>query len=222
MRIIINENQLDIIKEAALDSFSLNQLSNLKTFKERQQYCVQNLGRPIGNGSSRQVYQIDDEKVLKLAKNNKGLAQNEYEGQPDYYKEDLSIFPKIFQTAEDYTWIVSEFVLPAKDKDFKYCLGMSFNEWTMVVTALKRMHRNTAKSYQKGVTKEKLWELCDNNRFVYDLNDFIGSYDSFSINDLYAIQNYGLAQRDGKAQLVILDSGLSDDIYNQYYKRWSN
>lgn len=39
------------------------------------------LGNPIGNGSSRMVFQISDERVLKVAKNAKGIAQNEAEGE---------------------------------------------------------------------------------------------------------------------------------------------
>lgn len=219
MKIIINESQLDIIKEAALDSFDINVLSSLKTFKDRQKYCINNLGAPIGNGSSRQVFQINDEKVLKLAKNSKGLAQNEFEGQPDYYKAELSIFPKVFKTSDDYSWIISEFVLPAKPQDFVHCLGMTFNEWKMFVITLGRIHRNNMSPFLRGSDKNSLWKLCDNNEFVHDLDDFIGSYDSFALNDLFAIQNYGLAKRNGKAQLVILDSGLSDEIYKQYYRR---
>lgn len=162
MKIIINESQLKTIhnslNEAALPSFSLEELSKIQSFKGKQQYCSENLGKPIGNGSSRQVFQIDDNKVLKLAKNTKGIKQNEYEGADDYYKSSLSIFPEVFEHDENYSWIVSDF------------------------------------------------------------NDYIGSY-SVGIGDFYAIQNYGLALRENQPQIVILDSGLSEDIYNSYYKR---
>ena len=85
-KIIINENQEKLLgiklQEAALDSFSLQELSNISSFRGRVQYCRQMLGFPIGNGSSRITFQIDDEKVLKLAKNEKGIAQNETEWDP--------------------------------------------------------------------------------------------------------------------------------------------
>lgn len=217
MRIIISENQVSLLREAALDSFSLQELSNLRSFKERQQYCRQHLGLPIGNGSSRQVYQIDDEKVLKLAKNQKGLVQNEYEGQPDYYKDDMSIFSKVFQTADDYSWIVSEYVLPAKEQDFRHCLGMSFNEWKRVVLTMQNQHRHKTNT-QLILSRKEFDKLCEKIPMIYELNDFIGSYSDFAVDDLYNIKNYGLTQRKGKPQLVILDSGLSYDIYNNYYK----
>ena len=223
MRIIINESQLDVISkhinEAALPSFSLEELSNLKSFKDKVRYCVANLGKPIGNGSSRQVFQIDDEKILKLAKNNKGLAQNQYEGQDDYYKEDMLIFPKVYDKADDFSWIVSEYVLPAKNQDFIHCLGMSFDEFRSIVAALEKQHKySNSYRFVRPISKEELWDYCDNNKFISELNDYIGSYD-IGVGDLYCLSTYGLAMRNGQPSIVILDSGLSEYIYDTYYNR---
>ena len=225
MKIIINESQLKTIhnslNEAALPSFSLEELTNIQSFKGKQQYCIQNLGKPIGNGSSRQVFQIDDNKVLKLAKNTKGIKQNEYEGTDDYYKSSLSIFPEVFEHDENYTWIVSEYVLPAKEQDFKHCFGMSFDEWRSVIKAMEIAHKGGRQRYLdfiRPMESKKVWELCDKNETIADFNDYIGSY-SVGIGDFYTINNYGLALRGNQPQIVILDSGLSEDIYNSYYKR---
>ena len=83
-KIIINEKQEKLLgiklQEAALDSFSLQELSNISSFRGRVQYCRQMLGLPIGNGSSRMTFQIDDEKVLKLAKNEKALHKMKRSG----------------------------------------------------------------------------------------------------------------------------------------------
>ena len=68
------------LKEAFMPSFSTAMLSQLSSFNQQVQYCTEQLGSPIGNGSSRTVFQIDDKRVLKLAKNSKGLDQNEVEG----------------------------------------------------------------------------------------------------------------------------------------------
>lgn len=73
--IVITESQYKRLFEAAMDGFSLEQLSNIRSFRDRLAYCKQMLGPSIGKGSSRIVFQIDDEKVLKLAMNGKGVAQ---------------------------------------------------------------------------------------------------------------------------------------------------
>ena len=217
MRIVIAEKQLRLLREAALDSFSLEELSKLRTFRAKVNYCRENLGNPIGSGSSRMVFQIDDEKVLKLAKNAKGVAQNEYEGCPDYYKEELAIFPKIFEVADDYSWIVSEYVLPAMDKDFKKCIGMSFDDWTKVIAALEKMHRNPRYQFRPSLSKEEIDELRSTKKIVYGFEEYIALYDA-AVGDLYGIRNYGLAQRNGQPWIVLLDSGLSDEIYRQFYR----
>ena len=77
--IILNSSQIKQLNEAMDNTFSFDELSSIKALSKRVLYCKQHLGNPIGNGSSRMVFQIDDEKVLKLAKNRKGLAQNNVE-----------------------------------------------------------------------------------------------------------------------------------------------
>ena len=85
-KIIVTEAQyMKIINEMAYPvSFNMDEFKMLKTFAARIKYCQARLQR-ISSGSSRIVYKIDNEKVLKLAKNRKGIAQNEAEG-GDYYK----------------------------------------------------------------------------------------------------------------------------------------
>ena len=67
-----------MLDEEYPQSFNMEEFKTLKSFNARINYCQENLKR-ISSGSSRIVYMIDDEKVLKLAKNNKGIAQNEVE-----------------------------------------------------------------------------------------------------------------------------------------------
>ena len=60
------------------ESFDLETFKKIPTFKGRTQYVAERLPK-LGAGSSRIVYKIDDGTVLKLAKNQKGLAQNNLE-----------------------------------------------------------------------------------------------------------------------------------------------
>ena len=83
---IVTESQyMKIIDGMAYPvSFNMAEFKTLKTFTARIKYCQARLQR-ISSGSARIVYKIDNEKVLKLAKSRKGIAQNEAEGS-DYYK----------------------------------------------------------------------------------------------------------------------------------------
>ena len=83
MKIIITEEQLDNIihsdiSEEYPESWNIEDFKKLTSFNARVKYCEEKLRR-ISSGSSRIVYKIDDQKVLKLAKNKKGIAQNNQE-----------------------------------------------------------------------------------------------------------------------------------------------
>lgn len=218
-KVLFSESAIRLIKEAALDSFSIQQLASIPTYAGRLKYCKEQLGNPIGSGSSRTVFQIDDEKVLKLAKNQKGIAQNEKENEVSrYYSADL--FPEVYENAEDFSFLVSDFVLPAKPQDFVQLLGLKWDEY---VAFVKRLYLNYASNRQAwgvhgAMEKERANELLENNEWLYGLQCYMGDY-GLPYGDLVRIANYGLTNKDGHTQLVILDSGLDEEIFNNYYSR---
>ena len=206
------------INEAADSSFDLKELSSIPTFKGRLNYCKEHLGPSIGRGSSRLVFQVDDEKCLKLAMNEKGIAQNEAEC--DWYKNSMSIFPHIidFDSHSNlmHSWLLVECVLPAKEQDFQYCLGLSFKEFCQFVrTCAGRVGRNRC---YMPMEDSRYSQLIDEHEELQEFENYIGNYDP-PVGDMVRLANYGLAKRNGDAAIVLLDHGLTDDIYNTYYKR---
>jgi hypothetical protein len=75
----------------------------------RERFNIPGLKR-IGEGSDRVVFDLGDNKVLKVAKTARGLAQNMYEGSYDLVEE--GIIPEAFETGLNY--IVTEKVETAK------------------------------------------------------------------------------------------------------------
>ena len=216
MTIVINEKQHKMLQEAADEHFSLEELSAIQSFRGRFNYCTQHLGKHIGKGSSRATFQIDDEKVLKLAWNNKGLAQNIEEVQT----YNASIFPKVYDYDENGKWIISEFVLPAKSEDFKHCFGMSFQQFaSFILTCAKYRFGGR---YWNVMPENKWISYLENNEELSEFDEYIANYGSQSFTpagDMTRLCNYGLTQRNGEACIVLLDSGLSEEVWNTYYKR---
>jgi hypothetical protein len=110
----ITESQMKtLIGEMAYPaSFNFDEFRQLRTFAERVKYCEQHLKR-LSSGSSRIVYIVDDEKVLKLAKNKKGIAQNEVEirlGTEPYY----TCFANVYEYDENALWVEMEYCQKAK------------------------------------------------------------------------------------------------------------
>ena len=210
----------DILLEAMLDSFSFDELKSLKTFAKRKAYCDKHLGSNIGRGSSRVVYQIDDSKVLKLAWNAKGVAQNEQEY--SFSQENfVDVTPKVFEEmsdTDDYLFITSEYVLPAKKQDFKHVFGISFEDFVKVLYTVASWYDARTYRFYPKLSDNEVGTLQDGNENIKEYVDYVSNYQP-PIGDMTRITNYGLISRDGDDYIVLLDSGLSEDIYNTYYRR---
>lgn len=210
-----------LIQEAAMDTFSLETLNSINSFSKRVKYCKEQLGMPIGNGSARIVFQIDDEKVLKLAKNEKGIAQNEEENNRYYAMYD-NILPRVYDCADNYSYLVSEFVLPAKSADFKHVFGLTFKEFTDAIKMFynqyalpnKKQHLYYRKDWKDS---DEFWDMLESNEELGEINNYLCAMQYDPINDLFGIRNWGLCKREYGETLVILDNGLSEEVYNNFY-----
>ncbi len=211
--ICITERQAKTLKEAMDDVFSLETLSSLTSFNARLKYCTQHLGRHIGKGSSRITFQMDDEKVLKLAWNKKGVAQNEEEERA--FGDD--IFPKVYESDRYSNWLVSEFVLPAKAQDYKHCFGLTFDEFVGFLHASGSYR--FGRRYWNEMEEEDWIHLLETNEDLASFDEYIGNYGPVVIGDMCRMCNYGLTKRNGQAHIVLLDSGLTEDVWDNYYRR---
>ena len=204
------------ITEAADNMFNLNELNQIPTFSGRVKYCTEHLGKPIGRGSSRVVFQIDDNRVLKLAANAKGVAQNRVES--EWYKQDYDFIPKNYNIGNDCTWIDCEFVLPAIKKDFKVCLGMSFEEFCANLRIVESQYRRYGYGGYSQKDYDSVYELAEELPLFGEIADYMVN-GQIPAGDMTRIANWGLAQRNGQPVVVLLDHGLTMDVWNEYYKK---
>lgn len=210
---VINEN-LDLIEDYP-SSFNMEDFKQLDSFNKRIKYCEQHLKR-ISSGSARIVYQIDNEKVLKLAKNKKGLAQNEIEIEYSNYADLDDVVTKAFDYHQNDLWVEMELARKVTVSDFKRIVGYSWEEYVSAIQQYGSIAnpRKNPKFY-KQIDKELYDEMWE-NEFMYDIFSFIGNYD-LPVGDLIRISNYGLVKRSGQDHIVIIDFGLTHDVYDSYY-----
>ena len=229
MKIIINEKQEqilknEILKEAIGFGFSIEYMRKLSSFKKRYEYCKQFLGNPIGRGTSRIIFQYNDQWVIKLALNRKGIAQNqeEYQFCNDFF---VSVTPKVYDKlcdTDNFEFIVSEYVLPAKEEDFERCFGFDFYTFCRVLVTVynQRNQRRQIPSYKyPPFSSEEMDELLYNNEEMNEYESYWSNYDLGGIGDLLRLSSYGITNRNGYLEIVILDAGLSEEIYNKYYRK---
>lgn len=224
-RIYITEEQLKtIVKEMAYPSnFSMEELVSLPSYAARVKYCQQRLKR-IGAGSSRIVFAVDDEKVLKVAKNRKGVAQNLEEGQE--WKQDYYCFANVYDQSDDGIFLEMQAARPAKPSDFKRITGYGFDVMQAWVEYTRSLY--TRNFYLKNTVDPKYKALFDSeewSEYLNDYNPFSGIHNYLcdacieAVGDFQLISSWGVVSENGEENLVIIDFGLSDEVFNDYYRR---
>jgi hypothetical protein len=198
------------------DEFKQNFLTeflNIKSFASRIQYANEHLSR-IGSGSGRIVYDIDGQKVLKLAKNQKGIAQNEAEANIGYYRDTQHIVTIIYDNADDDSWLIAEKVKKVGEKRIKELTGIpSLSDLFYYLRNYESENRGGRPIFGQD---ENIKNQLDNNEFVIDLIDFVANY-SINVGDLSRPSSYGEVLHDGQPTIVLTDYGLNDEVYDTHY-----
>lgn len=209
-KLIIENIIKQVIAEMAYPtSFNMEEFKQLKSFAQRVKYCDQRLEK-LGSGSSRIGYKIDDEKVLKLAKNAKGIAQNEAEANP-YLQNEYSIVARVFYAHPDDLYIEMELAEKLTKLKFKQIVGFDFDSIYPYLD--DRLGGRNSRRYT-GADKE----ILDENEWMYELGDMVGNYD-LSYGDFNRLSSFGIVNRDGQPQVFLIDFGLTNDVFDQFYKR---
>ena len=197
-------------------SFNVKEFENLPSFAARRRYAEQHLKR-IATGSARAVYELDPTKVLKLAINPKGIAQNDVEiqmGMNDYYAKD-SVTEVYEADEENHTWLIAERGKKLTPTRFYQLTGVKIND---LADWLNHMYQsNRGNRMIANVSPEldaELWE----NEFSARIIDLMNNYD-LPAGDLGRISSYGEVVRDGQPEVLLTDYSLTKDVYQQHYER---
>tara|TARA_R110000796_G_scaffold18980_3_gene57164 strand:+ start:8145 stop:8807 length:663 start_codon:yes stop_codon:yes gene_type:complete len=210
-----------VLQESLMDedyppSFNMEEFKTIRSFNGRMKYCEQHLTR-INSGSGRIVYQIDDEKVLKLAKNTKGVAQCEVEIQygGEYLLDD--VVATVFDSHPDGLWVEMELARKLKAADFTRITGYKWKVFSNGVQKYANQvnaHKNRSTFFH--ISDEDYEMLWDDGDFAYQIFDFIGNYDVPG-GDLSRMNSYGVVKRNGQDAIVVIDYGLTHEVYDSYY-----
>jgi len=203
-----------LMDEEYPSTFDMEHFKTLSKFAERVRYCDQHL-KKISSGSARVVYLVDDKMVLKLAKNQKGIAQCETEiqwGGDSYFDE---ILARTIEYHPDGLWVEMELARKVKKSDFSVLEdGINFDEFGKYLKNFE-LENNGRKPFYNMTDAHK--EILNENQFTQTICEFMLNTDS-PAGDLMRLNSYGIVNRNGEDIIVIIDFGLTNDIYNEYYK----
>ena len=249
--IIITESQRKQLFEVISGKMRSNFFQELDTYASVEDYgdcfklCRQYLGDKIGSGSSRVVFQLDDEKVLKLAMSEQGVAQNKAE--INAYKKTTKykdLFPQIFSVGHNDTYFITEYVLPLNTlsntpqgddymDDIYNCLGVTKNSYINLMEFIEcNLYKNNSNlnieqlkqtQFEAGVSvydfmNTKMKENANFNLLMQYLLD-----NPNLVGESFKQPNMGMTERNGQPWIVILDNGWDGDVAQLYnYPNFGN
>lgn len=192
-----------------IEKFDIEHMSSLKTYNQRLVYCRLKL-KKLGAGSSREVFDLDDNWVLKLAKNDKGLGQNRMES--DYGLIDMFKFlPNIKDSDDEDRWIIVEKCEKITPKEFESLTNINFKLFSKFLYEFERVDR---KYTQKKYSEDIIPHIEDEDDFIFRIRDLLGSTDLLP-GDFEKISSFG----KHKGKIKVIDWGFTKDVHKTYYQK---
>lgn len=219
----IAEIDLDEFQQTTMPAaFNVEFYRTLRSYNKRIQYCTQTLGKPLGSGSARTVFAIDENKVLKLAKNEKGIAQNSTESEWTHQSWFGDLVAKVYESDGDNNeWIIAERAKKISPSRFKTLTGVDLKKmdpYIQLSYAEWQGKRAIYTSMWAGMLTPEEREYLDDNEFTQEVVRFMQE-NNMPAGDFGRMSSYGEVDRDGQARVVLIDYGLSTDTLDSLYRR---
>jgi hypothetical protein len=190
-----------IFKLAVISDIKLQQLSILPSFNQRVKFAKANWPK-ITSGSSREIFEYSPDKILKLAKNDKGIDQNSVENDNFIQTHYKNIIANVIDSDPDDKWLVVEKASKMSTGQFKSITGIDFLNFCNYI-----QNRIDNKKYP---VKDQ--EKLDNDEFVYNIVDLLGNFD-MPAGDATRKNSWGIINN----RAVLVDYGLTRGIYREHY-----
>lgn len=182
----------------------LSNIEKLETYNARKKYAERNL-KHLSSGSSRIVYLTPGKTIVKLAKNDKGIAQNKAEANPKMKSKYLN---EILGCAKNYAWCETHYLDKITEKEFEDMTDISFNDFGEAIRyGLKNVSGNTDKE------KPENFDQVAKSDIYKEMKD-IGEKFKLLPGDMARISSWGT--KDGRP--ILIDAGLTRDIFDEYYE----
>lgn len=177
--------------------FNLAEFQKLQTVKDMNEYAKRYL-EPIGKGSSRIVYVLSSKYALKIALDEKGVAQNKAELKVSSDVSTSQIIARVHKRGTQDAWLISDLVRPVKSgEEFEKLSGEPWLDFAFdIEDAARGKDKNNVSPFLRAIVtmmnKHKL-----------------------GAGDVRKIEHWGKTP-DGR--VVILDYGFDNDVYVAHYK----
>lgn len=183
-------------------SIILKNIESLETYNARKKYAEKNL-KHLSSGSSRIVYLTKNKTIIKLAKNDKGIAQNKAESNPKMKSKFLN---KILSKSKNNSWIEVDYLDKITVKDFKKMTNIDFDDFGDCI-------RYALKKIDSSNNKPENFEEVSKSDIFKEIKK-IGEKFKLMPGDIARISSWGKKNNSP----VLIDAGLTKDIYEEFYE----
>lgn len=233
--------------EAALRGFSLDILKKeTKRLKEEDGYIedisyglsqlAEKYGLPyMGRGSSRVVYALSTGKVLKISRDERGLAQTEAEVSVWTNPSTREVAAQVFDFDPDFNWSVMEIAKTFKSSNWRYkaslehelgipnSYGATFTIADIVGALLSDLSDGLPENItekllelprgQEIVLRKRIESYLENpHPFVNKIKELVNNND-LDTGDLVS-DHFG---KTADGRIVLIDYGLTEDVAQEFY-----
>lgn len=182
----------------------LSNLEKLETYAARKKYAEKNL-KHLSSGSSRIVYLTPSKTVLKLAKNDKGLAQNKAEANPEMKSKFLN---EVIKHASNDCWMETHYLDKITGKQFEEMTKIPFSDFDEAIRfGLRNVSENS------GLKKPKNFDQVSKSEIYREMKR-IGEKFNLLPGDLARISSWGA--KNGAP--VLIDAGLTKEVFEKFYE----
>jgi len=194
------------------EGFDIKTLKSLPSFAQKKKYVMKYLPK-LGAGSARVVFAADPGIVLKVAKNAKGIAQNEVEFDVSQYAEEYgfeNLIARVVDSDPDNIWLESERARKSTAEDWRRIYGVPKRDAMMLIYKTTWTHDPARREAELADKSPEFKEM------IQDIKNFV-SVNRMEIGDLSRTSSWGVVTRGGKDHLVLVDYGYSTEVRNKHY-----
>lgn len=212
---LVREAVLAGIEEANYpEGFNVEEFKALPSFAARMKYVKARLPK-VAQGSARAVFIVDDATVLKVAMNEKGKAQNDVEA--DVGRQGGYPVAQVFEVGDGGVWVEMEKATKATPKLFKQLAGVDIKTFDQVVRYYDMDIKGRTGGY---MSRPQGYDdlVSGDNELINDVLSLMADYDMPG-GDIGRISSWGVVNRGGQQKLVLIDFGLTNAVWRDYYAK---
>ena len=193
------------------EMFSIETIASLPEQLRKYYLKTRRDTKLLGQGSSRYVYKIGSDKVIKMAIGARGMAQNKAEadaelcGHGKYYAE-------VYEHADDYSWIVSELAMPVSKEELEDLLGTDLESLEEALMSLIDQAKGVSEDDQFE-PEYKSYKRLRRSSWLRGLMAMVEKCD-LEPADITKPDSWGV-RKNGKP--ILIDYGMGASVYDDHY-----